>query len=930
MWKFGLFGTILLFIFVGITYSFQVCSHSTYFVPLYFLAFIPYSIAFLFLRQTILFPKPLFRTLLLFALLFRIVLLLAPNVLSSDIYRYLWDGIVFKEGFNPYQYAPDAQELAHLAKEYPHHSKINHPHISTIYPPMMQYFFFMVASLSPTIFFFKLMMLCFDFGVIYILIKLLQQSKQPREFILLYAWNPLPIIEFAGNGHNDILAIFFLLLALWSFQKERFFLGAIALTVSFLGKILGIFALFFLPRSQKIKCGIFLCVITLLTLFAFVDEDLSLFRGLKYYGNDLRFNDSIFELLFQWVEPLFDQYEDAIRNTKFLCALFLLSVVAFAHLSKVSLFSGTYALLAMLMIVTTQLHPWYLAWVLPFACFYRHYSWIMLSATIALSYLNIFSYEQTQVWFEVPRLKFWEYFPFYALLFAETIRNFRKFTWRSIHFSYIWGVTFFFCFVLLGGFLVFQGRINLDEGYFLTASKRVQEGKMLYQEVAFTQGPVLPYVYGTILQGLEYSFFSGRVLSYFLACATLLLTLFCAYQRGGTYAVILVSLLCGFNVDYAYFSVLVKTYSLAAFFLGISVFFYLCFPKRSFSLFCATLFSLLAMYTRVSLFPFFFFFLYEFSKISWEKKLFYSGGIGFFFLLGMTYFLFAPASFDSIFFHLVRFHLGYEPEESWWMRHKTLFGYYQETFWSLGVFSLFFLLMRMVYLFKKMWAPEEIKLFFIFIFVWCFHFMLKTSQLEYQVVLYPLASLWVGIYGARCLICLTRPVAHLILILLFPLALSMLESGFQTCYGIREERWAAVQMVHYVGECLESIQKKHQVGNRVLTIDPLPLLGRAFETFPRTEMGPFSLYWGRSQEETEYYGVIQEQQIERWVETQEPDLILYTPHFFALQNPSLKKTPEAWRQHLLQQIQKYYHQAQVIGGYGQLHETLEIYVRKPQ
>src|SRR5258708_17600403 len=49
---------------------------------------------------------------------------------------------------------------------------------------------------------------------------------------LLYAWNPLALIELAGNGHNDGMLICFLLLATWLYAQQkggRNDVGAIAL-----------------------------------------------------------------------------------------------------------------------------------------------------------------------------------------------------------------------------------------------------------------------------------------------------------------------------------------------------------------------------------------------------------------------------------------------------------------------------------------------------------------------------------------------------------------------------------------------------------------------------------------------------------------------------------------------------------------------------
>ena len=52
-----------------------------------------------------------------FGLVFRILLVWTPVYLSSDPYRYLWDGRVQWAGVSPYRYAPAAPELAMLRDE---------------------------------------------------------------------------------------------------------------------------------------------------------------------------------------------------------------------------------------------------------------------------------------------------------------------------------------------------------------------------------------------------------------------------------------------------------------------------------------------------------------------------------------------------------------------------------------------------------------------------------------------------------------------------------------------------------------------------------------------------------------------------------------------------------------------------------------------
>ena len=52
--------------------------------------------------------------------------------------------------------------------------------------------------------------------------------------------------------------------------------------------------------------------------------------------------------------------------------------------------------------------------------------------------------------------------------------------------------------VLLASLNLVHGNLNQDEGWYLYAAKMVNEGAIPYVDFAFTQGPVLPYVYSML------------------------------------------------------------------------------------------------------------------------------------------------------------------------------------------------------------------------------------------------------------------------------------------------------------------------------------------------------------------------------------------------------------------------------------------------
>ncbi len=144
----------------------------------------------------------------------RALLLTSPPVLSSDIYRYIWDGRVQGAGINPYRFIPADPGLAFLrdAVIYPHINRADYAR--TIYPPFAQMVFGAVDWIWDSIMGMRLAILGFEALGIVCLLRLLPLAGLPHERILIYAWNPLALWSFASDGHVDAIAIGLLGLAL--------------------------------------------------------------------------------------------------------------------------------------------------------------------------------------------------------------------------------------------------------------------------------------------------------------------------------------------------------------------------------------------------------------------------------------------------------------------------------------------------------------------------------------------------------------------------------------------------------------------------------------------------------------------------------------------------------------------------------------------
>ncbi|HEV8714937.1 MAG TPA: hypothetical protein VGX03_19170 [Candidatus Binatia bacterium] len=114
-----------------------------------FLLFIPYCLALRLIWRSVAPTPTALAVLFAFALLFRLPLLFTEPRLSTDLYRYLWDGRVQTAGINPYRYAP-ADEALRFLRDDAVYRRINRKEFPTIYPAGAQLIFWSAAALRLT------------------------------------------------------------------------------------------------------------------------------------------------------------------------------------------------------------------------------------------------------------------------------------------------------------------------------------------------------------------------------------------------------------------------------------------------------------------------------------------------------------------------------------------------------------------------------------------------------------------------------------------------------------------------------------------------------------------------------------------------------------------------------------------------------------
>ena len=169
--------------------------------------------------------------------------------------------------------------------------------------------------------------------------------------------------------------------------------------------------------------------------------------------------------------------------------------------------------------------------------------------------------------------------------------------------KWFWALALF-AFVVLGAAAVWLGGLNQDEGWYLYAADLVAEGKMLYRDFFFTQGPAMPEAYRTWTWiwrnwGLQGARIFTLALGFTGICfVTGLARRFAPEGRKGEAALIAFMLL-GCNLYHLYYVAIPKTYALASMFVAIG--FFALTAKRPIFKLLAGFFLAWAAGTRISL-----------------------------------------------------------------------------------------------------------------------------------------------------------------------------------------------------------------------------------------------------------------------------------------------------------------------------------------
>jgi len=344
---------------------------------------------------------------LIFAgLLLRALLIPVEPNLSDDYFRFYWDGLLNVQHISPYAYLPADLINSGLAERFglPDglFEKLNSPKYFSVYPPLLQWLFMAAAfvagpnNLLLFVVLLKCFILLFEAGSIYLILKILEYIRQPVYYVLLYALNPLVILELTGNIHFEAALIFFALLAFYLlYTKKRLVFSAFAVAGGIASKLIPlIFLPFFIKRlgiKRLIKYGLLILVGFFMISIIFIDPPIikNLLESVGLYYNKFEFNAS-FYYIFRSIGYQIKGWNMIATIGKYTALATFFGILLMAlfergkslnSLVKYALFALTFYLL-----LANIVHPWYVATLVAFAAISNFKYPILWSWLIGLSY----------------------------------------------------------------------------------------------------------------------------------------------------------------------------------------------------------------------------------------------------------------------------------------------------------------------------------------------------------------------------------------------------------------------------------------------------------------------------------------------------------------------------------------------------------------
>jgi alpha-1,6-mannosyltransferase len=354
-------------------------------------------------------------------LIFAAIVLRAPlwpmlPTLSDDLQRYRWEAKLQAQGWNPYAIAPNDPRLIGLRDK--NWEIMPGREIPAIYPPVAELVFRATWKVFPGPIAFKVPFVVADVLVVLLLVRIFWRDERRDFRVAVYAWNPLVIVEFAGSGHNDVLAVLGIVCGL-ALVKKRPVLSSVPIALAAMAKV---FPVLLLPvwirragwPGKKGWWAAGLAALTGLVVVAPYWGALGMFRAnMTYYEATWRNYHASLYTIVDWMTGGHSKIPALVGAGVSWGLAFWLSW------KKAEPARAAYLLMGTVLALGPNGYSWYFTWIVPLLCYFPNPAWLMLTVLQFLSYNVLIGYGILGVFKFDPLMQWLVYAPFYVLLIGH-------------------------------------------------------------------------------------------------------------------------------------------------------------------------------------------------------------------------------------------------------------------------------------------------------------------------------------------------------------------------------------------------------------------------------------------------------------------------------------------------------------------------------
>jgi len=359
------------------------------------------------------------RHLILAGVVFRMVFLWAEPRLSDDHFRFIWDGHLTLAGENPYLIHPETYYNSGAADGFGLNGRMyegmNSKGYYTVYPPVNQAFFAAAVwmgngDFDQSILALHVLLLVVELLLLLAITRLLARWGKPAWWILIYALNPLVILELSGNLHFEGVVFAFLAFAALALTESakltdsftRLVLAGVAFGLAIAVKLtpLLILPLLVLVLGNWRRVWLFGCsaaITVLLSFVPFLSHALLIHfqSSIALYFTSFEFNASVYYLLraagIAWVgyNPI-GSIGPVLAVTTFTSVLAIAVAAPIRRrrktLTQEQVVNALIASYAVYYLLATTVHPWYTTTLVGLLVFATRKALVVWSFLVLLSY----------------------------------------------------------------------------------------------------------------------------------------------------------------------------------------------------------------------------------------------------------------------------------------------------------------------------------------------------------------------------------------------------------------------------------------------------------------------------------------------------------------------------------------------------------------